>query len=384
MKELEINDLYDKSSEDIISKFEENITSKVRIKTDYEEIIKDLEWIDIMEVTIPYIDNIFRNPNRFIINEEEIVKIELARKITVDSIKHLSKNTNFIQEIDKKTGDVRPSKILNINKEESYDTYENRLIYTLVQNMKIFINKRKNAILQMENTEKKDDKLLEYTAMSKVQNEKINISLSLNTAWENDEAAAGKKEIEKLIQRIEELEKKIVDVTCSEVYKIIDKKHITLVTSPIKKTNVILKNVNFQYAMKLWDFLQENYEDKTKKVKDEKDYIEEGKLKTFIDESFLIDYLALKVIEQKQEERNDDKDEDDDVLLDSERTLRANMTDKMIEKLIDLNQDLTEEQLKDLLASKFEVVKYKNLATIQEIQNIFKKHIDKYEEKIKG
>jgi len=371
MKDLEINELYDKSSEDVISKFEENITSKVRIKADYEELIKDLEWISIMEETIPYIDNIFRNPNRFIINEEEIVKIELARKITVDSIKHLSKNTNFIQEIDKKTGDVKPSKILNINKEESYDTYENRLIYTLVQNMKIFINKRKDAILQMENTEKKDDKLLEYVATSKVQNEKINIKLSLNTMLENDEANLAEKEKQKLIQRIEELEKKIVDVTCSEVYKILEKKHISLVTSPIKKTNVILKNVNFQYAMKLWDFLQENYEDKTKKVKDEKDYIEEGKLKTLIDESFLIDYLILKTIEQNKNDENKE-DEDDDELVDTEKLLKAKLTNKMIEKLIQINQDLTEEQLKELLASEFEVVKYKNLATMQEIQNIFK------------
>jgi len=383
MKELEINDLYDKSNEDIISKFEENIQSKVRIKTDYEEIVKDLEWIDIMEVTIPYIDNIFRNPNRFIINEEEIVKIELARKITVDSIKHLSKNTNFIQEIDKKTGDVRPSKILNINKEESYDTYENRLIYTLVQNMKIFINKRKNAILQMENIPKKDDKVLEYTATSKVQNERVDIQLTLNTKYENSEVATGQKEIEQLIQRIEELEKKIVDVTCSEVYKILDKKHISLVTSPIKKTNVILKNVNFQYAMKLWDFLQENYEDKTKKINDQKDYLEEGKLKTLVDESFLVDYLILKTIEQ-QDKKDDSREEDnDDEIQETERKLKANMTNKIIEKLIDINPELTEEQLKNLLTSQFEVVKYKNLATIQEIQNIFKKHIDQYMETIK-
>lgn len=55
-----------------------------------------------METTIPYIDNIFRNPNRFIINEEEIVKIELARKVTVESIKHLAKHTNLIQDVDPK------------------------------------------------------------------------------------------------------------------------------------------------------------------------------------------------------------------------------------------------------------------------------------------
>ena len=40
-----------------------------------------------------------------LLNEEEIVKIELARKVTVESIKHLAKHTNLIQDVDPKTGD---------------------------------------------------------------------------------------------------------------------------------------------------------------------------------------------------------------------------------------------------------------------------------------
>lgn len=136
MEELKIFDLYEKFNTKTAEEFMDKIDSTVDIKAEYEKVIEDTEWIEIMEETVPYIDNILRNPNRFIVNEEEIVKIELARKITVESIKHLSKNTNLIQDYDKKTGDVRPSKILNINKEENYDTYENRFIYTLIQNMK--------------------------------------------------------------------------------------------------------------------------------------------------------------------------------------------------------------------------------------------------------
>ena len=33
----------------------------------------------------------------------------------------------------------------------------------------------------------------------------------------------------------------------------------SLVREPIRKTNVVLKNVNFQYAMKLWSYLRDNY-----------------------------------------------------------------------------------------------------------------------------
>ena len=92
-----------------------------------------------MEDTIKYLDNILRNPNRFIINDEEVVNVEQARRITVESIKHLAKHTNYIQEIEN-NGDVRPSKVLNINKDESFNTYENRLIYTLINNMRTFID----------------------------------------------------------------------------------------------------------------------------------------------------------------------------------------------------------------------------------------------------
>ena len=119
MSDLEIYNLYERTNPGTIETFQKRTASKMDLQTEYEKIIEDTEWIDLMETTIPYIDNIFRNPNRFIINEEEIVKIELARKVTVESIKHLAKHTNLIQDVDEETGDVKPSKILNINKEES-------------------------------------------------------------------------------------------------------------------------------------------------------------------------------------------------------------------------------------------------------------------------
>lgn len=146
MENLEVLHLYQHTNKEKSKEFLDKTQSSLRVVTDVNKIINDTEWIDKISRTIPYIDRIFRKPNRFIVNEEEIVKVEQAKKITVDTIKHLSKNTNFIQDIDEKTGDVIPSKLLNVRKEESYDTYENRFIYTLVQNMKYFVS-RKKAIL---------------------------------------------------------------------------------------------------------------------------------------------------------------------------------------------------------------------------------------------
>ena len=136
LENLGVIRLYDEANQENTQKFMDSAESTLKVQVDKKIITKDTEWIDLMEEVIPHLDIIFRKPNRFIENEEEIVKIEQTRKVSVETIKHLSKNTNFIQKIDEKTGDVIPSRLLNVRKEESFNTYENRLIYTLMQNIK--------------------------------------------------------------------------------------------------------------------------------------------------------------------------------------------------------------------------------------------------------
>ena len=367
MEDFKIIELYDKTPEKLKSEFVNNTNSSVRVVTDYEKTIKDTEWIRMFEETIPYIDNILRNPNRFIVNEEDIVKIELARKITVDSIKHLSKNTNLIQDIDKKTGDVRPSKILNINKEESYDTYENKLIYTLIQNMKAFINQKKKNLNSIEECEFKNDKQIEYNGKTNYSDEDIEMSFSIKTKVNNTKD----KSEDNILERIIRVEQKINDLTSSEVYKILEKKHISLIRPPIKKTNVVLKNVNFQYAVKLWNYIQDNFDDKTQNISEKSDYLDNGDLKKLADETFLLNYLVVNTL-------NKDQAENEEIT----NKLKENIVDQMLDKIMDLDSSLTEEQLKEMIGNKYSMIKYKKMATMQEIQMIFSKHIDQYLERI--
>ena len=89
MEKHKVVDLLDTVSERDRSRFTDNIRSNLSVNTDLKRVETDFEWLDLIEDTIKYLDNILRNPNRFIVNEEEIVKVELARRITVESIKHL-------------------------------------------------------------------------------------------------------------------------------------------------------------------------------------------------------------------------------------------------------------------------------------------------------
>ena len=376
MDKLEVVDLYENANKTKIDEFTNKTNSTLKVNIDKKRKVKEFGWIEMMAFTIPYLDNILRKPNRFIVNEEEIVKIEQAKKVSVETIKHLSKNTNFIQTVDKETGDVTPSKLLNVRKEETYNTYENRLVFTLIQNMNRFIKKKKENLTKISpesenNTEEKDNKMLEYSATSTVEDEQIEVNLSLNSKLVPN-SGKDTEELSTIIAQIDEIEKKIQGLQSTEVYKTLAKEHVLEVREPVKKTNVILKNVNFQYAMKLWDYLRDNFEDKDTSTEEQKDYMDNGNLKKMVDETFLLHYLTMKTLDNDDiEEKKDTKEEMQKIVI-----------DQMIDKMLEINENLSEEQIKNLIAAKYEVVKYKKLAVIQEIQKIFRDHIKSYMKRI--
>ena len=366
MNQLKVLDIYNSTNEDKINEFNENLKSTLSVSNDYERVSTDTEWLDIMEDTIKYLDNILRNPNRFIINEEDIVKIELARRVTVESIKHLSRNTNLIQDYDKKTGDVKPSKILNINKEESFNTYENRFIYTLIQNMKGFIARKKSEGIVDSST--KSNKNFDYTGSVKLGEEDIDISMQLNSKMDS---SGGKKSENSLSSRIEKLELRITDLTSSEVYKTIHKLHVALVTSPIKKTNVILKNVNFQYAVKLWNYMQEHIDSNNVNEKRNDKFDDEGDLKDYVDETFLLNYLVMNEL-NKDEDGEEEKKE----------KLSEQVIGNMVEQVLKLNSEISLNDLNNIVGKQFEIVKYKQITTTKKIEEIFNKKLNEYFMKI--
>ena len=362
MDNLEIFDLYEKNKNSKAESFSSSLNSSLSVSNKYNKVECDIEWLEMMEKTVRYIDNILRNPNRFIVNEEDIVKIEMARRVTVESIKHLSRNTNLIQKIED-NGDVKPSKILNINKEESYNTYENRFIYSLIQNMRMFIDRKKsNGIVE---SSVKSNKKLEYSGNSVVNGEKVNISVNLETNLDKKNKHKNDDKLD-LGQRIERLELNISDLTNAEVYQAIHKLRVSLVTSPIKKTNVILKNANFQQALILWNYMQNNIEDKTKIENKNESYKDDDVLKKYIDETFLINYLVADTINKEEIDEEERKE------------ISKNIADNLITRLIELNPNMSDSEVKDMLGEAYAVVKNKILVNDSQVRKIFKDKVAKY------
>ncbi len=357
MRELGVADLYENVDNKVLSDFTEKIESSMHVKTDYYKDENDLEWMNVFEELLPYVEKILRNPKRFITTEEEIVKIESAKKVGIETVKHLAKHTNFIQDIDEQTGDVIPSKLLNVLKEETFNTYENRFIYTLIHRMYDFIRKRLEKLNR--NPKLKDNKQIQYTSSTNVGQEKVNISINLNTALDT------KIPMEKNFdQRLKSIQDTINDLTFTEVYKSLEKEGVPLVTPPIKKTNVILKNVNFQYAMNLWDYIAQNMNPKDGAKKQNRDYMDNGELKKLIDESFLLDYLTICTLNEDEKE------------VPKEAKERA--ISNMLDKIINMNPELTKQELQDKLGLEFDKAKARKVASKVDIEKIFRKYIDRF------
>ena len=352
--ELKVLDLYTKASSTQLDSFNSTVQSTYLVDTNFEKGESDLSWLKLMEDTIMYIDNILRNPNRFIVNEEEVVLIEKARRVTVESIKHLAKNTSFITKIED-NGDVKPSKILNINKDENYNTYENRVIYTLVRNMQMFVDMRERELVANPYT--KDSKKGEYHGTAKIGGENVNINVSLTTSI-NREGNYVKSNGMTVEERIAKLKLRILDLTNTEVFKTLKRANVAKVIPPIKKTNLILKNTNFQYAMKLWNYLQ-SYDstiDSSRTKKNAK-FHDDIRLKGMFDDVFLLNYLIVHSL-----------GEQDLANKEANKELVQQITDSMITKIIEINADLPMEELQRVIGDKIAVIRNKKQASIEEIQ----------------
>ena len=351
--------------------FLKKLGSEMFFKSDYEGNLVSFDWVDIIEEACPYIDIIVRQPKIALIREENTVKIEKSKKITVASIKDLSKHTEYINKVDKKTKSVEPKKILDVRNEETYNIYENRFLYTLIDSLLKFVLEKEELL---NNFELSDDKVLEYSAKTVTDFEKIDIELKV-TSETLPTAKVDKKikdEIKKIKARIKRIKEYISSWQRSEMYKALDKAHVSFIKPPIKKTNIILKNPNFRIAVKLWEYLLKFEDDENKKEND----TDNGNdvLKGFLDHSFLIDYLVLdSLVPSKREQKK--KMAKNAVLLLTEEIRR------IVDLLLSAGIEITDEELLNMIAKEIKKDKSERLVGIDDVKKKFKNAMEEYLER---
>lgn len=352
--------------------FVKNVKSEMTYKSELSGDSMSFEWVNEIEFACSYIDNIVRAPRVTLVNDENVVKVEKAKKITVETVKDLSRHTHYIEKINK-NDEVQPSKLLDVRSEETFNTYENRFIYTLIDTIKNFVAKKER---ELENFESKNSKTLQYSASTTNGSEKVNINLEINSKeiigdkCDND----SKKELDEIKARIKRINQYITSWDKSEFAKALTKAHVALVKPPITKTNLIIKNPNFQIATKLWGYLQVYDLNKNNGSKQGLDSNGNNTLKDILTETFLTDYFVLDSISSTKKEQKEKLAKYAVIMI-------KNQIQRSVSLLLNSGIKITDEEILAMIAEEIKSEKNKRLVGSNDVKKKFKSAMDEYLER---
>ena len=156
----------------------------------------------------------------------------------------------------------------------------------------------------------------------------------------------------------------------SELITSLQKQHATLVMPPIKKTNLILKNPNFQMATKLWDFLY-NVEDGKNNNINGMDTKGDDLLRGILDDAFLMDYYVLDSVSINKKEQKEK-------LCKYALLMIMNQVQRAVDILLQNGIKISDQELLKLLSTEME--KKQNISQIgsADIKKKFQKEMDDY------
>lgn len=260
------------------------------IKATKKYVIRSVDemWVKAAEECLPALDTLTRNPTGFIAETEEILPIEMTKKITGRSIQHLGRHADYLSETD--DGELMPTKMLNIFREDSLQTYENKFLNTLLSRLYIFMHRRAEAARKRRAEEEVYS--LDLADTFRDGDLRCKMSLNIEISRKCSENAARKAEIEaSLEERIEKLDAVFSAYMTSPF---VQKMGASYIHPPISRTNAILKNKYFRQCLALWEFI-ESYDDSEHGVffaAEEKELSDECLKETY--ESAARQYVAFK------------------------------------------------------------------------------------------
>ena len=231
--------------------FEMAQASDTTLEQKREELVKviDEEWISMIEDSLDAINAIIEKPRRFITTEEEVVPVSLAKKISADSVRHLSQNTQFLAPSD--DGGIHPTKILNVNTVETYDLYENRFVYHLIQRLLTFVDKRTDVIFWSTGNEIRNRFKMHSKIDDAYEEIEYNVEMTVKNCQSFAENDADNMETFMRIDRVRRLVMALRNASFCQIMA-----GCAAVRSPIQRTNLIMKDPNYRKCYQLWQFME--------------------------------------------------------------------------------------------------------------------------------
>lgn len=211
--------------------------------------VVDERWLTVVEDGIKAIFNIVDKPRRFIATAEEVVPVALAKKITADSVRHLSQNTQFIAQ--NSDGEIHPIKILNVTTEESFDLYENRFVYHLIQRLFAFVDKRTDVIFWSTGDETCNVMSMESKVDDAYEQISYKVEMTIKNRQSYVENDDDHMDIFKRIDHVRRMSRVLRTSSFCDIMNGCAK-----VRSPIQRTNLMMKDPDYRTCYKLWQFIE--------------------------------------------------------------------------------------------------------------------------------
>lgn len=215
--------------------------------------VVDERWLTVVEEGVQAIFNIVDKPRRFIATTEEVVPVALAKKITSESVRHLSQNTQFINM--NPAGEIQPTHVLNVTTEESFDLYENRFVYHLIQRLFTFVDKRTDVIFWSTGDETCNTMSMESKVDDAYEEISYKVEMTIKNRQSYVENDTDNMDVFKRIDRVRRMSRTLRSSAFCDIMSGCARVH-----SPIQRTNLMMKDPDYRTCYKLWQFI-ENYDE---------------------------------------------------------------------------------------------------------------------------
>ena len=217
----------------------------------YNRVI-DMEWVEMIEGKLPYMEKAIEEQRKFIEEHKEVDRIDKVKQVGKDAVQHLTQHANLIMAIED-DGSVIPERLLNTHREDSFATYENRFLHTLIFRTIAFVEQRFRALQDAPND---SSSKIHMDREMMIGHEKFGFTIDHHAEKHERDKIDREEDLSSLTdyERIERIRMKLDDFVGTELIKSL--KGCIAVKSPINKTNCIKQDPAFKQCYDLWVFIE--------------------------------------------------------------------------------------------------------------------------------
>lgn len=228
-----------------------NADNQIQFSNRREVKSVDPVWVENIEASMEAFQHIIAMPRQEFKEDELIVNVAYARRTGQDVVRHLSSHAALVEDYNEEDGTVRPSRVLQKYREESLGLYENRLVFTALEQAYHFTKIRHDALFGAMGDQ--FGAKLKVTSNMESATELVHMDLFLHirsteSMLETDEK---NRDIFNRISRLYRLLGVFMSSPFAQQLEQFDR-----VKGAIHKTNILKRNPDYKAAVKLLEFLR--------------------------------------------------------------------------------------------------------------------------------